>query len=136
MFILYSLPFLVEDAIRGALRDDGEDPDDYLPNLAKGQASYVMNTIPFVRELSGVVEGYRYQGPAGASIFADASNLYQQLSQGEYDEGLWKALNNTGGVLFHYPSTSLQRMIDAVVVAEEDGAGAGALALAAGKPRD
>ena len=85
------------------------------------------NTIVFARELSGMIEGFRYTGPAGAGFFSEVSKLVAQVQQGEIDEGLLRAVNQVGGILFHYPATEVERLVRAIANADEPADGIAAL---------
>jgi len=50
-----------------------------------------------------------YQGPASVRVFTEMAKLGKQAGQGEIDEALLKAANNTAGILFHYPAGSSTR---------------------------
>src|SRR3990167_2017853 len=71
----------------------------------------MMGTMLGLRELSGTVQGlYGYEGPAGARFFSESAKLIRQIEQGEIDEALWKSLNKTAGILFHYPALQMERV--------------------------
>jgi hypothetical protein len=135
LLMLYTVPMLIEQAIRNAVKgDDGEDDDGYLLWFAKNQAAYLMNTVLFLREFAGVPMGYRYQGPAGTGFFAEGYNLAQQAMQGEMDEAQIRALNQTAGILFHYPATEVERIVRYFLALEEQGPVGGAPILFGRKP--
>ena len=80
------------------------------------QISYLLGTVVGVREATSAVQeaagvggGYGYTGPASVRFFADLYKLGQQVHQGDLDAGFWKALNNAGGTLFHYPAAQINR---------------------------
>lgn len=136
LLMLYTVPMFLELVLRDALRGGGDDDDEtFAARLAKEQASYLLNTVIFARELSGAVQGFDYKGSGGEGFFAEASHLIKQAEQAELDEALGKAVIQTGGILFHFPATFVQRAVDAYIAAEEQGAGAGLRVLIAGKPR-
>ena len=88
------------------------------------------------REIGSIVQGfYGYSGPAGTRFFADFGKLAKQIEQGEVDEGLFKALNKTSGILFHYPANQIQKTIDGFVALQE-GKTKSPTALLTGPPRD
>jgi len=78
---------------------------------------------------------YGYQGPAGTRFFSEMGKLAQQSQQGELDEPFWKAANNVGGILFHYPAGQVQKTVTGVVALAE-GETNDPLALVAGPPRN
>ncbi|MBR23375.1 MAG: hypothetical protein CMF57_13215, partial [Leifsonia sp.] len=123
MLLLYTLPSVMTSMMSDAIYqryDDDESWGEYaLELLTLGQLSYVANTMVGVRELSGGLQGwFDYDGPAGTRFFSAAGDLMRQVSQGELDFSLLKALNQTGGILFHYPSVLVQRFADGVISLE------------------
>jgi hypothetical protein len=114
--LLFSLPTVMSHVVRGlvqgTLDDELEDPAALAQDLALEQLAYMAGTMVFVRELGGVLQGYTtYEGPAGARGIATVSKLVKQASQLEADEAFWRALNQTGGVLFHYPAGQVDRTV-------------------------
>lgn len=115
MLLLWVVPAALGMFLREAFRGDSGD-DDVLTRLWRAQLSYILSGMPYVRELSGAVEGYYdYSGPAGLRVFKELSNLIQQATQGKADRAAWRALNNTSGILLHYPSTQLQRTVEGLI---------------------
>ena len=133
ILLLYTVPMVLESALRDALRDEDEDDDSLLFKLAREQLSYIMATVVFARELGGAVEGFRYGGPAGSGFFDESTRLIVELQQGELDVGLLKAVNQVGGILFHYPATEVERLARAVIAAGKDPSAAFS-ALYGGRP--
>lgn len=116
MVLLYSLPAFLTTLLKAALMGDWEDEDKMAKKIAGDQISFALSTIIGLREASagvqaavGVGEGFGYTGPASLRFFSDIYKLGKQINQGEADEAFWKALNNVGGVLFHYPAGQLNR---------------------------
>ena len=61
------------------------------------------------------IESARY-GSGNTPIGALATDFYkaiQQANQGEVDKAMIKSWNNVGGTLFHYPSSQINRAVDA-----------------------
>jgi len=135
LLTLYTLPMLLETAVRDAMRG-GDDDEALMKRLAQEQLSYLLNTVVFGRELTGAVEGFQYKGQAGAGFFAEASGLVLQVRQGEVDEAAWKAFIHTAGIVFHLPATQVQRMVDAFIALNEDGGASALQTLLAGKPKN
>jgi GNAT superfamily N-acetyltransferase len=131
--LLYSIPaslgYLLREGMRGNV--DPDNPDQTWIGLLRENLSYMMGTVLGLRELAGVVQGYYgYEGPAGARAFSAAGKLVQQsiqaakkISEGDaadaFDEAFWKSLNATGGILFHYPASQLQRTVQGVAAISE-----------------
>ncbi len=137
MLLLYTIPavlsMLIRDALKGALEDD---EDKLLKKMALQQLAYMTGPVLLARELGGAIQGfYGYEGPAGAQFFSSASKLTKQIGQGEADSALWKALNKTAGVLFHYPAGQLQRLVEGMMYDADHGS-INPIPLVAGPPKD
>lgn len=118
MLMLYTVPVVLTVAIKEAIRRaiGGDDDDELLKTLAKEQLGYVMNGFIGLRELSSIFSGFQgYEGPAGTRIFSETAKLAKEIAQGEADKGLFKRLNSVGGILFHYPSTQVQRTVEGII---------------------
>ncbi len=137
LLMLYTVPMLLETVMREAIRNEHPDEewDEFMVRLAKEQVSYLMNTFVLVRELAGSIQGFDYSGPAGTGFFQEGSRLMKQVLQGEADEALFKALNQSAGVFLHYPATQIQRIADAFVAFEEEGTEEALRTLLGGKVR-
>lgn len=110
LFVI-SIPVITQRLLSNALRGDDDD-DSIWTELLKDHAAYLTSTMVGLREISGALQGpFGYSGPAGTRFFSEIYNLAKQTGQGEADAAFWKALNRTGGVLFHYPSAQLERTI-------------------------
>jgi hypothetical protein len=136
LLLLYTVPavlgFMVKEAMKGG---EDYDEEELLKRLAGEQASYILGTMIGFREFGSVVQGFfGYEGPAGTRFFSETSQLIKQVGQGEVDEAMWKALNNTGGILLHYPSGQVQRTVEGYVALQE---GRGTVVnIVSGKPRE
>jgi hypothetical protein len=118
--LLYVVPATLGFMLRNAMRGDEPDEESFLKELLRQNIAYAMGTLMGLRELSGAVQGfYGYEGPAGARIFAQASKLIKQTSQGEGDAAFWRALNDTAGIVFHYPSGQVKRTIEGIAAIAE-----------------
>ncbi len=123
MFLLVSLPVTLELLVRDILLkggcDNGQDLECVAEKLAVGHGTYFLGAFVGLREISGFMQGFGYSGPTGSRIFSEATKLLQQIEQQEWDRALFRSMNQTGGILFHYPAAQLQRAIDAYFDAEE-----------------
>ncbi|KAA3649398.1 MAG: hypothetical protein DWQ11_18830 [Proteobacteria bacterium] len=109
MMLLAVIPALAPAIILALLRGEGGDDEDWPKKLAKWQASYLMGTLPMMREFSGTVDGYDYGGvPVGRAV-GDVGKLATQVAQGEADEGLALAFVRMVGTLFGIPVTQAVR---------------------------
>ena len=81
------------------------------------------------------MQGYSgYEGPAGARAFATISRLATQAQQGEADAAFWRALNDSAGVLCHFPAGQVRRTVDGIVALSE-GRTSNPFAVVTGGPR-
>ncbi len=115
--LLYIIPAALVTILRDAL--SGGDDDDLVKKLLADQISNVTGLLIGLRETTAAlqkvagVEQYKgaYGGPAGLRLFQELDKLGQQVGQGEADEALFKAINNVGGIVFHYPSGQVARTV-------------------------
>lgn len=120
--LLYFFPALAT-IVLSRMIGTGEDDDDektladWGVELATEMLGIALNSMVLLREFGGLLNASNrgYGGPAGTRVIQEIYRLAGQVSQGESDEGLWKALNATAGVLLHYPSTQAQRTVEGFV---------------------
>lgn len=123
--LIYFFPAVCTVALSRLLGRTGDEDDDestFVVELGEELLATALNTMVLVRELGGLVRGGQvrgWSGPSGARAVQMVYNLAQQAAQGEADEGLWKALNATAGVLFRYPAAQVQKTIDGWVALQE-----------------
>jgi len=144
MMLLYYFPIVLNQMVIDALRqdyDEDEDWDEYLLrqtfsfDVAKDVAAFGMSTVMGGREVAGFVQGYTdYKGPPGTRFFAAAGRLTQQSVQGELDPQFWRAANEAGGIIFHYPANQLRRLADGVLYWDEESFAEFPFAPAVGPP--
>lgn len=137
MLLLYTIPAVLSMFIRDGLKGDVEDdPDKLMKKLVQAQMSYMVGPVLLAREVGGTLQGYYgYEGPAGARFFAQLAKLGRQVEQGEADAAALKAVNNTAGVLFHYPSGQVQKIVEGVAYNAEHGT-ANPLPVLVGPPKE
>lgn len=116
--LIMVLPAILSGVLRQALKGQ-DDEDEYIESVLGELIGYPLGMFVGARELSGVatkIAGidtqFSYSGPAGLRFFSEMDKLGQQIGQGEADKALFKALNNVGGLLFHYPAGQVNRVID------------------------
>ena len=134
--LLFILPATLGYFLRNALRPgDDKRKGSLLWALIGENASYLAGSMLGVREISGAIQGsYGYEGPAGARAFSAFSRLAQQVRQGEVDVAAWKALNDTAGILLHYPAGQVRRTLEGMAALAE-GKTANPIALVTGAPK-
>lgn len=123
MLLLYSLPATISALMREALKGQCDGDEDCITEaVVRENLSYMAGALVGVREMSGALAGYYgYSGPPGTRFFSEASKLAGQLSEGEADAAMWRALNQTAGVVFHYPAAQVQRTAEGMMaIAEGD----------------
>lgn len=111
-FLLITLPVLLQHFLREALLkgecDHGMDFECNLNKIGEDHVSSVFGMLVGPRELgSGLY--YGYEGPGGARAFAELGKLGRQALQGEADEAFFKALNESAGILLHYPAGQAEK---------------------------
>lgn len=110
--LLYTIPatltLLVKDGFSGS-----DDDEEFTDRLIKEQISMLAGTMVLAREMQGAISAdFGYQGPAGLAFFSSFTRLIDQIEQGEFDEALAKALLQTAGLLFHFPTVQTERLLE------------------------
>ena len=135
MLMLYTVPAVMAEYMRSAIRGDEIEDDEWAETIVRWQLSYMLGTLIGVRELSGAAAGFaNYSGPPGTRFFSESAKFVKQMVQGEVDIGLLKALNNTSGIVLKYPAGAVNRLADGII-ALEDGETKNPLAPLIGVPR-
>ncbi len=135
LLLLYTVPAVLGLLVREAIKGKKGGDDDLAKKLVGEQASYLLGTMVGLRELGAAARGFHgYEGPAGARFFAEFGGLVKQISQGEIDAGFWKDLNDTSGILFHYPSGQVNRFVNGFA-ALQDGDTANPAVILTGPPK-
>lgn len=100
MMLITALPAAMAVILRGLTRDwwdDKEDKDPFAQRAAVEWGSGIMGSMIGVRELSGMLSGFSYGGPAVTRPLGEIANLGAQVGQGEIDAGLGRAVSNAIG---------------------------------------
>lgn len=127
-FLLSVVPAVLSKMLMDALKGEDDEDEDYIsPIDPRNIIAYHLGSIVLVRELTGVVMGYPYRGPASLRFFTSAAQLVDQTLQGEADEAWWRALNNTAGTVLHYPAGQVERTVAGIIAMSEGNAGAPAI---------
>ncbi len=124
--LLYFFPALgtvLASHLLGRTGDEDDDEAGFVAEIGEEMLGTALNTMVLVREL-GLIrysggEARGWAGPSGARAISLVYRLAAQAQQGEFDEGLWKALNAVAGVLFRYPAAQVQRTVDGWVALQE-----------------
>jgi hypothetical protein len=114
--ILLIAPAVMKYALTMLLKpkrgDDEDDDESFAAFVAKESAQSAMGTMIGIRELGGVLDGRRYEGPSGVAMIADLFKTVEQTKQGEIDYAMFKAYMNLAGDVFGVPSVQVTRTID------------------------
>jgi len=113
LMVLSVVPAMLNMLLRDALKGEDDDDEEFLRRLAREEMSYLLGTVVLLREMSGVVQGYRgYEGPAGTRFWAELGKAGSAVAAGgSLSDAGWRALNNSSGILFHYPSSQVQATV-------------------------
>lgn len=122
------LETFMREGISAAMSDD--DDDEWLSKTLRkavgNTVGFGLGTIVGLREISDIAASavggdpiFGYSGPAGLRKIVDASRLIQQISQGEMDEGLMKAVVSVAGENLGFPVTPVNRLISGASALEE-----------------
>lgn len=118
MTLLYMAEALIVGLIRGQLPDGEDEEKTWTKYLGKQFINAIVAGVPIVRELVSAVSGFAPGGVFAASMdqFGRAG---RQISQGEIDRALVTNVNNALGILFHYPSSQMNKTGQAIARARE-----------------
>lgn len=122
LLLLSVVPTVLEMGLRKALQGPPKDENDpWWKKVSKQELGFLLGMFPGLREISGFVQGFHgYEGPAGARIFSELGKLYAQVQQGDSDKALWRSLNNSAGILLHYPALQVQRTVEGFIALSEN----------------
>jgi len=95
------------------------DEDCMMEKILRENVDYMTGTMVGLRDMTSFTSGFDYTGPAGLRFFNEFNKLGKQIEQGEVDKAALKALNNTGGILFHYPAGQVQRAVEGLYAISE-----------------
>ena len=117
--LLMVVPAVLSAIIRNAVKGE-DDEDEYVKAIASELVGYPFGMFVGLREVAGAAQlaagvgnpAFGYAGPAGLRFFSEMNKLGVQVGQGELDMALFKAANNVGGLLFHYPASQVNRAVE------------------------
>ncbi|MGE0444947.1 MAG: hypothetical protein AB7P99_06935 [Vicinamibacterales bacterium] len=136
LLLLYTVPAVLGELIREALRGGDDDDEELARKLIQAQLAQLFGVMVGAREVSSALQGFSgYSGPAGSRAFGEMAKLVTQASQGEADEAFWKTLNATSGVLLRYPAGQVQRTAEGTMALWEGDTNNPGVLLT-GPPRD
>ena len=120
MMMLFTVPLILEELVRTALKpgdDDREDLGDWAKWAVYAHIRAASDMFVGGREFSAAIdsafgEGFGgYRGPSGLRMVGDVDNLAKQFERGEFDMSFWRALLNTAGTIGGLPSAQLNRLL-------------------------
>jgi len=108
MAFLAVVPAIVPNIIMSLFRGD-DNWDNWIDKMVKWEASYLLNLMVGVRELSGLIEGFTYRGPPASRIVTDVPRFLRKVGQGELNQALFNTGIRALGAGIGAPSTQLLR---------------------------
>lgn len=105
-------------ALMYGLMTDEEEPEDYARFIGREVGSAVFGGIPFVRDAASAFSGFGTGGVIG-SLLEIPYRVYQQVSQGENDRALRRAVFDAIGFGTGLPTTASLRAIEGIVAPDE-----------------
>lgn len=141
--LLWTIPALLGTLLKNVLTGGDWDEERLAKKAAGDQISYLMGMMVGARDMAGAMQAatgtnefnFGYGGPSGGRFFGEVYKLAQQAHQGEADAAFAKALSNVIGIVFHLPSTQVNRTVEGAVALKE-GETSNPLVLVAGPPKD
>ena len=107
------LPALAGATIQRML-PGGDQRDDWAKYLGEHLMADLFGTMIGVRDMYAAFTEDK-DAPAGFRFMKNTADLGKQIEQGNTNTpAFWKALNAEAGVLFHYPSATVQRFVTGV----------------------
>ncbi len=107
MALLAAIPAIAPMLVLSMLR--GDDDDELAKQIAQAQVGYLLGLLVGVRELSGMVSGYPYNGPPVSRVVTDTGKAATQVAQGELDEPAVLAIVRLLGTALGIPTTQAIR---------------------------
>lgn len=144
MMLINIMPVFLTTVLNSLFRQDCDDMECILKKMPSETTNYLLGQIVLLRDLSpGFMpltggKSYGYSGPAGLRFYSSFTKLGAELANGEFDSKFWKALNETAGVLIHYPAGQVNNTLEGIVAIEQgkvDGFWPSVAALMAGPPK-
>lgn len=122
--VVLVLPTALEAMMRGEGPDKDEE-ESYAKWLALKSTFYAATSVPLLRDLVGVAEGYRYSSTPinsiGESIERTLNKVSRDIDEGELNADTVKQIGVMFGYLFGAPVLQPQRTIDAFEKWSDDG---------------
>lgn len=115
-FVLMAIPIAAEALVKRQGPD--EDKDETLAGWAAAKAAiYALSSLPFLRDLAGLAEGFGYKPTPldgfGAALGKSIKGIARAIDEGELDAKTLKALVAALGFGAGVPATQVNRVISA-----------------------
>lgn len=115
-FILLAVPVLVDALVKRQGPDEDKD-ETWAGWLASKAAVYSLSSLPFLRDLAGMVEGFGYKPTPldgfGKALGGTVKGISQAIDNGELDVKAIKAMVSALGFGTGVPATQVNRVISA-----------------------
>lgn len=109
--LLFTLEAVLYSAVKGYLPDE-DDEEGAAKWAIKETAFSAMSTLPFMREVSGAMQGFNGGGIFGSTVEALVKPMIQ-AEQGEADKAFVKSVLDAGGIMLHLPASQTKSVVDA-----------------------
>lgn len=138
MVVLSVVPVLAQQVVFSLLRggggDDDKDWEERMLDLFKQLGAFWMNTLIGVREFSGMVQGFDYNGPAAARAIVEAGNLGKAAGKvvdpdKDLDDNDYRRVLKSVLTILGWPAAQVDRSWRGWKAWEEGEAGPGAILL-------
>lgn len=136
MIVLSVIPVLAQQMVFAAFRggDDDKDWEERMLDLFKQLGAFWMNTLIGVREFSGMVQGFDYNGPAAARAIVEAGNVGKAAGKAldpdeDLDDNDYRRVLKSVLTILGWPAAQVDRSWRGWKAWEEGEAGPGAILL-------
>ncbi|MCZ2412928.1 MAG: hypothetical protein LC136_01505 [Burkholderiales bacterium] len=138
MVVLSVVPVLAQQVVFSLLRggggDDDKDWEERMLDLFKQLGAFWMNTLIGVREFSGMVQGFDYNGPAAARAIVEAGNVGKAAGKAldpdeDLDDNDYRRVLKSVLTILGWPAAQVDRSWRGWKAWQEGEAGPGAVLL-------
>ena len=102
------------------MNENEDDDESQAEFIVSETINSILAGVPFVREFSSEVQGFRGGGGTFGSTVVEFGRTVKQVSQGEIDAALIKSANRLGGIFFKYPASQINKTGAAIFEALDD----------------
>jgi hypothetical protein len=138
-FTIFVIPAAFTVGLKALLSNKDEDEEEIAKMFANEQISFMLGTVPLLREFTGGVQyaagtkDYgQYSGPAALRFVAEFEKFAKGVTKDEISASVVKAGVTVGGIVLHLPTGQAVKTVEgAMAIMDGD---AGPAALIVGKP--